>query len=222
MCTSDKFGPQVAAEANRRRFFEAPRRAFLGDGLAWNWTLQQRYFPDFQPIVDFVHPMTYIYEASRVVASEGGSWALCVRSLEACWLGQVSSVLADLRRWQSLHPSPPGEKLADTDGRAIVAKAVRYLGNNESRMNYPQYRRAGLPVTSAMVESLIKEFNYRVKGSEKSWKRLSGCESILQVRNAVLCDDGDRLSDFILSRPGCAYYRPSTAKNASKQDATAA
>jgi hypothetical protein len=222
MCSSDEFGPQVAAEAKRRRFFEAPRRAFLGDGLPWNWTLQQRYFPDFDPIVDFVHPMTYIYEASRVVASEGDSWALCVRSLEACWLGQVSSVLAELRRWQSLHPSPPGEKLADTDGRTIVAKAVRYLSNNESRMNYPQYRRAGLPVTSAMVESLIKEFNYRVKGSEKSWKRLRGCESILQVRNAVLCDDGDRLSDFILSRAGCAYYRPSTAKNASKQDATAA
>jgi len=222
MCNSDAFGPQVAAEAKRRRFFDAQRRAFLGDGLAWNWTLQQRYFPDFEPIVDFVHPMTYIYEASRVVASKGDAWTLCVRWLEACWLGQVSSVIAELRRWQALHPSPPGEKLVDTDGRAIVAKAVTYLSNNASRMNYPQYRRAGLPVTSAMVESLIKEFNYRVKGSEKSWKRPSGCEAILQVRNAVLCNDADRLSDFILSRPGCAYYRKSTAKRASNQVATAA
>ena len=134
----------------------------------------------------------------------------------------IASVLEELRRWQTSHPSPPGETLAKTDGRSIVARAVTYLSNNESRMNYPKYRRAGLPVTSAMVESLIKEFNYRVKGTEKSWNRLRGCEAILQVRNAVLCDDRDRLSEFILSRPGSAYYRPSTAKRASQASTVAA
>ena len=222
MCSSDEFGPMVAAEAKRRRFFEAGRRAFLGDGLAWNWTLQKRHFPDFEPIVDFVHPMTYIFEASRVVDSEGDGWALCERWLEASWQGNLTSVLEELRHWQTLHPSPPREKLAKTDGRSIVARAVTYLSNNESRMNYPKYRRAGLPVTSAMVESLIKEFNCRVKGTEKSWNRIHGCEAILQVRNAVLCDDRDRLSEFILSRPGCAYYRPSTAKRASEESNVAA
>ena len=222
MCSSDEFGPMVAAEAKRRRFFEAGRRAFLGDGLAWNWTLQKRHFRDFEPIVDFVHPMTYIFEASRVVDSDGGEWALCERWLEASWRGNIASVLEELRRWQTSHPSPPGETLAKTDGRSIVARAVTYLSNNESRMNYPKYRRAGLPVTSAMVESLIKEFNYRVKGTEKSWNRLRGCEAILQVRNAVLCDDRDRLSEFILSRPGSAYYRPSTAKRASQASTVAA
>ena len=222
LCSSEEFGPMVAAEAKRRRFFEAGRRAFLGDGLAWNWTLQKRHFRDFEPIVDFVHPMTYIFEASRVVDSDGDEWALCERWLEASWRGNIASVLEELRRWQTSHPSPPGETLAKTDGRSIVARAVTYLSNNESRMNYPKYRRAGLPVTSAMVESLIKEFNYRVKGTEKSWNRLRGCEAILQVRNAVLCDDRDRLSEFILSRPGSAYYRPSTAKRASQASTVAA
>ncbi len=223
LCNSDKFGPKVAAEARRRRFFEAPRRAFLGDGLAWNWTLQTRWFPDFEPILDFVHPTTYVYEASRVVADdEEVAESLCVRWLEACWQGQVCLVLEELRAWQAIHPRPPDEKLSESDGRAIVSKSVRYLSNNASRMDYPRYRREGLPVTSSMVESLIKEINYRVKGSEKSWKRPSGCESILQIRNAVLCEDADRLSDFILSRPGCAYYRPSTAKRASEENAIAA
>jgi len=222
MCCSDEFGPMVAAEAKRRRFFDAGQRAFLGDGLPWNWTLQKRYFPNFEAIVDFVHPMTYIFEASRVVDSDGDEWALCEHWLEASWQGNVASVLAALRHWQALHPSPADEKLAKTDGRSIVARAVTYLSNNASRMNYPKYRKAGLPVTSAMVESLIKEFNYRVKGTEKSWTWLRGCEAILQVRNAVLCDDHDRLSEFILSRPGCAYYRPSTAKRASEESTVAA
>jgi hypothetical protein len=223
MCNSDEFGPKVAAEARRRGFFQAARRAFLGDGLAWNWTLQSRWFSDFVPILDFVHPTTYVYEASRVVAGdEEQAWPLCVRWLQACWEGRVSSVLAEFRNWQASHPTAPDEKLAETDGRAIVSRAVTYLSNNACRMDYGRYRRMGLPVTSSMVESLIKEFNYRVKGSEKSWKRPSGCESILQIRNAVLCDDADRLSDFILSRPGSAYYRPSTAKRASEATAVAA
>ncbi|MBW3600591.1 MAG: hypothetical protein KY475_25425, partial [Planctomycetes bacterium] len=56
VCSSDEFGPKVAAEAQRRNFFAAPRRAYLGDGSQWIWTLQQRYFPTFEPITDFVHP----------------------------------------------------------------------------------------------------------------------------------------------------------------------
>ena len=40
----------------------------------------------------------------------------------------------------------------------------------------------------ALVESLIKQFNYRVKGTEKSWL-LENAESILQVRAALLSED---------------------------------
>ena len=57
-------------------------------------------------------------------------------------------------------------------------------------MDYPRYRRQGLPVTTAHTESLIKEVNYRVKGTEKFWNDPAGAEAILQVRAAVLSDDG--------------------------------
>ena len=60
-------------------------------------------------------------------------------------------------------------------------KSLTYLENNRTRMNYPEYRRQGLPPMSGLVESLIKQFNYRVKGTEKSWL-LENAESILQVR----------------------------------------
>ncbi len=36
-----------------------------------------------------------------------------------------------------------------------------------SRMNYPEYRRQGLPITSSHIESTIKRINRRMKGTDK-------------------------------------------------------
>ena len=36
-------------------------------------------------------------------------------------------------------------------------------------MRYQEYRRQGLPITSSYVESAVKQFNARVKGTEKFW-----------------------------------------------------
>lgn len=73
-------------------------------------------------------------------------------------------------------------------------------------MDYPRYRREGLPVTSALIESLAKEMNYRVTGSEKFWNDGPIDEAILQIRAALLSDD-DRLAAHIRHRPGSPYAR---------------
>ena len=70
-------------------------------------------------------------------------------------------------------------------------------------MKYPEYRQAGLPVTTAGMESLVKEMNYRVKGTEMFWNDPDGAEAILQVRAASLCDD-ERLAKHLRNRAGCA------------------
>ncbi len=44
---SEEFGRKMEQEARRRRFFEAGRRAFLGDGLAWNWATGKKHFSSF-------------------------------------------------------------------------------------------------------------------------------------------------------------------------------
>lgn len=73
-------------------------------------------------------------------------------------------------------------------------------------MAYPRYRCAGLPTTSSLVESLVGEFNTRVKDKRKHWTRPHGAESILQLRAAVLSED-DRLSRFFAERPGNAFRK---------------
>ena len=66
-----------------------------------------------------------------------------------------------------------------------------------------------MPVSASLVESLIKEMNYRVKGAEKFWDNPAGAEAILQVRAALLSDD-DRLADHIANRPGTPFRRSAT------------
>ncbi len=213
MVASDDFGPLVAGEAYRRGFYRAARRAFLGDGQAWNWTLRANHFRDFVAITDFVHPLGYVYDAAKILAPVD-PWPLYLRATTACWQGRVADFLNELRAWQAAHPTSPHEKLPEDDPRSIVQGTVTYLENNQPRMDYPAYRRQGLPVSTSMIESLIKEINHRVKGTEKFWNRPEGAEEILQVRAAALCDD-DRLSQWILNRPGSYFYRPSTQKKCS-------
>ena len=211
MVSSDEFGPLVAGEAQRRNFYQAPRAAFLGDGQAWNWKLHANYFPTFVAVADFLHPLGYVYDAAKVLTPED-PWPLHLRASTACWQGRVSDFINELRAWQVAHPMPSDEKLPDDDPRSIVQTTITYLENNQSRMDYPAYRRQGLPVSSSLIESLIKEMNFRVKGTEKFWNRPDGAESILQIRAAALCDD-DRLSLWILNRPGSYFYRRSTQKD---------
>ena len=103
--------------------------------------------------------------------------------------------------WQSsVGVLPEGEKVPETDPRKIIHNTLTYLTNNTSRMNYPRYRLEGLPVTSSLAESLVKQISKRVKGTEKFWNDGPSGEAILQLRAAVLSDD-DRLQHRINNRP---------------------
>jgi hypothetical protein len=211
------FGGQMAREAKRRRFFEAQAKAFLGDGLPWNWSIWKRHFPEFTPILDFIHVLSYLFVAAKAVhASAQDAWDQYLVWMRGCWGGEVAQVIEELNRWQTRLGCAPADA-ADTDPRALIAKTVTYLENNRPRMNYPDYRREGLPVTTAWMESLVKEINYRVKGTEMFWNDPEGAEAILQVRAAALSDDG-RLTDHLRTRPGCPFTRHPRASKSSIQE----
>jgi hypothetical protein len=202
----DALGPMVAAEAHARNFDRAPRQVFLGDGGKWIWGIQKTYFSKYTPVVDFVHALSYIYLAAKAVCTSSDEhWETYLRWANACWQGNVETVITELTRWRDhLGPIPDDEELPKTDPRKVVATTLGYLENNRSRMNYAHYRREGLPTMSGLVESLIKQFNYRVKGTEKSWRQ-KNAESILQVRAAVLSED-ERFEKHMGNR-ACSQFR---------------
>jgi len=202
---SDAFGRLVGAEAKARNFEAATRRAFVGDGQAYNWAIQRRWFAEYVPIVDFIHVLGYVWQtACATGGTEVEQWDRYAQWLRGCWLGRVAEVLVGMDREQERIGEPP-EGAEATDPRVVLTRARGYLRNNADRMKYPEYRRAGLPVTSSWVESLIKEINLRVKGTEKFWNQ-SGAESILAVRAAALCDD-ERLDKHLAARHGCPFQR---------------
>ena len=210
MACSDDFGPMMKREARRRRFFESSRRAFLGDGLPWNWTIWKQHFRSFTPILDFIHAIHYVFHAAMCLAdNERDGWDVYVRWITLCWQGRVDEVirlLADACRDRGIDVE---EKLADDDPNRPLVDAVRYLTNNRLRMDYPSYRRLGLPVTSSPMESLVKQINLRVKGTEMFWDDPAGAEAILRLRAASLSDDG-RLDRHLATRPGCPFVRRTT------------
>jgi hypothetical protein len=208
MANSRTFGRLMAAEAQERNFYQATRRAFVADGAAYNWTIQRTHFADFEPIVDFLHVLCYVYAAAWAVRTDAAErWEQYVAWLTTCWQGRVQEVLAELQTWQEcLGRPPPGEELPRSDGRRAVAEALGYLTHNAPRMDYPRYRQAGLPITSSLAESLVGEFNARVKSRQKYWNRPEGAEAILQLRAAVLSEDG-RLDRYFAARPGSPYRR---------------
>ena len=204
LADSREFGRMMASEADSRGFYNAQKRAFVCDGLPYNWTIQEEHFRDFTPILDFVHAVEHCYEAARASTEHNEqAWDVHLRWAADLWSGQVNRVIDQLEQRQ-MEIGPPPQDPEDNDPRKIIADTIRYFRNNASRMNYPTYRAEGLPATSAQMESLVKEINYRVKGSEKFWNDGENGEAILQVRAAVLSND-HRLKRHLQNRPGSPF-----------------
>lgn len=214
MKTAKEFGQQMQREATRRRFGEATRKAFVADGLLCNWSIHEKHFKNYTPILDFTHAVSYLFAAS--IACFGKSeeaWATYRKWLRVTWQGNVAQVIEELKVHQTRMGLPPEDGTAD-DPRELLRQILGYLNNNSSRMKYDAYRRAGLPTTSAWMESAVKEMNYRIKGTEMFWNNPQGAEAILQIRAAALSED-DRLVRFLTRRPGRAKLcRPSTSQTA--------
>jgi hypothetical protein len=167
-------------------FATAKRKAFVADGAAVNWTTQKQWFSDYVPILDFIHALSYIFAAAMAGRSFRPGWETYVAWIQEIWSGQVERVIAALES-RSAELGPPTKDDPETCPRQIVATTLGYLQKHKDRMRYDVYRCEGLPLTSCHVESTVKLFNRRVKGTEKFWSE-DGAEAILQLRSDYLSE----------------------------------
>ncbi len=205
---SQAFGKQLATCAHRLNFHVAARQAFVADGAKTNWSLRRKHFPNATPIVDILHALAYAWSASQ--AEEGKAtyqkWAALI------WRGDVAEVIEHLQALQHVHGKAPAEM--PSDPRTHVDRALTYFTNNAHHMDYPRYRCQGLPITSAHIESTVKQINRRIKGTEKFWLQETS-ESVLQLRANYLSDTKPMKSfwtRYFANQTGANQYTTASTK----------
>jgi hypothetical protein len=180
------FGPILAEAAWSWGFYQAERKAFIGDGSDNNWTIWRTHFSSFVPILDFIHALSYVFAAATAGRPFADGWQIYQEWIGWLWSGEIAKVIAALAQ-RHLELGDPSDEDGETHPRQVVARSLAYLQNHQSQMKYAEYRRMGLPMTSSYVESAVKQFNQRVKGTEKFWSE-AGAEAMLQLRADHLSD----------------------------------
>lgn len=189
------FGEVIAAEAWTQGFAAAKRKVCVCDGNDAIRRACETHFSDYVHVLDLMHALGYAMHAARAV---GGTltqineryrgWA------ELIWSGQVGEVASELQQHQTILGDPPKDASPD-DPREAIRTTLVYYQNQCSRMDYPRYRRLGYPLTSSLMESMVKQIGRRIKGSEKFWSA-SGGDEMLALRGDFTSDD-DRLGQFL-------------------------
>ncbi len=189
MNASDDFGWLARVEAERRGIRQARQVVVIGDGAAWIDTLHQRHFGRHVRIVDWYHAKEHLYDVARAAHREdaGAQTELAERLTEALWNGQARSVILAIEEL-SRRAGPPHPEDPPDHPRRVLAQNLGYFERHAEHMNYPEYRRRGWPIGSGVVESAVKQFNKRVKGTEQFWQE-RGVEPILALRSLWLSDD---------------------------------
>ena len=207
----ETFGKLLASEAHQRRFAAASRKAFVADGSDSNWGVWRRHFSDYVPILDFIHALRMSSRGAWPDDALKEGWRAYRQWAQWVWSGQVDRVIAALEVRQH-ELGEPTKETSKTVPSAIVARSLGYLQNQRSRMDYSEYRKQGLPMTSTYVESTVKQINRRMKGTEKFWSQ--GVEPMLTLVADHLSDT-PTLARFWRNRPhrltGCRGYQSHAA-----------
>ena len=126
------------------------RKACVCDGQAYNWSIYEMHLlpAGFIAVLDFLHLLAYLHDAAYALggADEARSWKTYKQWLRWAWSGKAGTLLSALREAVATLKAKGSTAAAR---RQTVEETLTYVNNNRQRMNYPEYRCLGLPVSSA-------------------------------------------------------------------------
>jgi hypothetical protein len=164
-----------------KRGYGRKRCIFLADGSDHIWDLQQEFFPDAEPCIDWYHIVEKLWEAGACLHREGSdalqNWVHEQKRLLR--RGKASQVMANLSAaYAALPKTGPGAK----SKRKRLLEIMMHISKNQHRMHYDKLRRDDLPIGSGAVEGAVRNLvGMRLDGPGMRWGR-DRSEKILHLR----------------------------------------
>jgi len=171
----DQFIPAVAAEALRRDWHHAPRRAILGDGAKWIWGLADTIDPDAVQIVDYYHASQHLHDlADHLAAAVTNPDDTRQQLKNLLYHGRIATIIAtiDALDLPTRHP-----ELTHT-----IRQDLGYFITNHARMRYAHFRQQGFMIGTGAIESACKVLvEQRACLSGMRWT-IQGADPVITLR----------------------------------------
>jgi Uncharacterised protein family (UPF0236) len=174
------FANHLWAEACRRGVEKAKWVVSVNDGAAWIWAIVFMCFARCTQILDWYHATQRLWTIAATYFGDDQAAATAWVETQKALLAhsQLLQVLQNIRRLY-----PRGHSCPEP-----VTKAVRYLFHNRWRMRYREFRHAGCPLGSGVIESACKVVvQERMKQAGMQWSH-SGAQAMLALRSILLSD----------------------------------
>jgi len=175
-----------------KRGYGRKESVFLADGADTIWRLQQQYFPEAEPCLDWYHVVEKLWSAGECLHPEGSaelaSWM--AQQTKKLRRGAVKEIIGLLGEELAKIPKTgPGNK----GKRERLHLIIGHLTKNRARMRYHELRRRDLDIGSGAAEGAVRNLvGMRFDGPGMRWSR-GRSERLLHLRCILL---NDQWADF--------------------------
>jgi len=143
-------------------------------------------FPDSVHILDYYHKNEALHKCLKKSGhNESGVQEKLKNFL---WKGEINELVNELKRIQTKTGKPDKGKRHADDPKVLLDNFINHLTENTNRLRYEEFKKKKYPIGSGCIESAVKLFGKRIKGTEKQWNE-NGGESILNLYAFLLCED---------------------------------
>ena len=116
-------------------------------------------------ILDYYHKNEALHECLKITSS------VCEKEEELknyLWAGDTVKLVRGLEEIQSRFGKPGKGKRNPDNPKVKLDNFISHIAQNKDRLNYNSYRKKGYPIGSGSIESAVKLFGKRIKGTENN------------------------------------------------------
>jgi len=165
----EEFTEQLHAQALRQGLGKAKRVIVMADGAVWIWKLAGERFKEAVQRVDIYHVKQHLWVVAKALYPDPEEAKLWVRKMKNL-----------LRRSQAAKVITSVEQAVKELGKGDQAleREIKYLKDNQPRMDYASGIRRGEPIGSGAIESTCRQYQCRLKRTGQFWTP-AGDESVM-------------------------------------------